>query len=82
MGPALVVDPHEKRAGVCFDESGSHGETPKFLLICSRNENASSLKLPVRKPTVGRTVCVCVFNVVCIAAYQLLIEMLTILGTG
>lgn len=26
--------------------------------------------------------CVCVFNVICIAAYQLLIEMLTILGTG
>lgn len=75
------MDPRERRAGVCFDESGFE-KLPEFALIWSRDENAASLKLGVCEPTVERTVCMCVFNVICIAAYQLLIEMLTILGTG
>lgn len=77
------MDPHGKRAVVCFDESGSHGEaSPEFTRNRPRDENAASSKPRVCKPTVGRTVCTCVFNVICIAAYQLLIKMLTILGTG
>lgn len=68
-----------KRAGVCVLMSlGLHNEPEFPPLIWSMDENVPSLELRVN----GGEQSLCAFNVICIAAYQLLIEMLTILGTG
>lgn len=76
------MDLQENIAGVHFDHSGIHGGTPagEIPLVKSREEYAASLKCCARS---GKdSVYMCVFNVICMAAYQLLIETASILRTG
>lgn len=76
------MEPHGKRAEVCFDEAGSRGETE--FPLASGVEKRSKLQVRVRPEWEEQRVrvCVCVFNVICMAAYQLSMAWLTILGTG
>lgn len=67
------MEPHGKRAEVCFDEAGSCGETEV--------ENAANFEC-VWGQSEKKSTYVCVFNVICMAAYQLSMAWLTILGTG
>lgn len=71
-----------QEAEVHFDQSGIHGGTPacEIPLDKSREEHAAFLKCCARS---GKdSVYMCVFNVICMAAYQLLIEPASILRTG
>lgn len=74
------MEPHRKRAEVCFDEAGSRGET-EFPLIASEVENAADFE-HVWGQSGKKSAYLCVFNVICMAAYQLSMAWLTILGTG